>query len=211
MKKKLGILLLVLVTGAGYGQVRDTTALGSVPMDTLLQDSIVKEPPAHLIGGYAFAEFQIAPNYRGYNESVGLGFGAQYDRWIVGFSVVDFKGVIEEFVIFPSVFELDYRYAGPFVGYEVLKSQTLSLEIQASLQFGDMIWRRKETGVDFFRDEFSVATLRSKIKYEGIRFAKPYVQIGYQQANNLDLEIVNNSDFEGFVFVFGLQIGYFNQ
>ena len=211
MKKILGIFLLTLVWFSGYSQVQDTIPLDSIALDSLPQDSIVKEPPAYVLGGYGFAEFQIAPNYRGYNESVGLGIAVQYNRWVLGFSVVDFKGVIEDLVIFPSVFELDYRYAGPFVGYEVLKAYDFSLDVQASFQLGDMIWRRKETGEDFLRSEYSITTIRTKIEYDRLRFIKPYMQVGYQLANNLDLELVNNSDFEGFVFVFGLQIGYFNQ
>ena len=211
MKKILGIFLLTLVWFSGYSQVQDTIPLDSMALDSLPQDSIVKEPPAYVLGGYGFAEFQIAPNYRGYNESVGLGIAVQYNRWVLGFSVVDFKGVIEDLVIFPSVFELDYRYAGPFVGYEVLKAYDFSLDVQASFQLGDMIWRRKETGEDFLRSEYSITTIRTKIEYDRLRFIKPYMQVGYQLANNLDLELVNNSDFEGFVFVFGLQIGYFNQ
>ena len=210
MIKKTGIIVLIFFCGSSFSQDLDSLTLGQLALDTLLQDSI-DEPPPYYAGVYIFGEALLGPHYRGTNLAAAIGVGLQYKKYILGFSVTEFQGSLEEFVIFPNVFELDYRFAGITVGYELLNSEWISMDVVATHQLGDMVWRNKSSGVNFLRDEFSISSIGLKVDLDRYRYTKPFFRISYQKANNLDLAIVNNGDFDGFVFVFGLQIGYFNQ
>ena len=211
MNKKIALFLLLFAGGTVYAQDLDTLDLDSYPLDTLLQDTLVDEPPPYYGGIYFSREVKISPHYGGYNHASGFGAGLQYERWILGFTVYRFEGVIEELIIFPNVFELDYRYGGPTVGYELVTNDWFSIDALGSLHFGDMVWRNVGTRENLFRDEFSLITLAVKMDLDKFRYAKPYVHLGYQKAQNLAFERVEADQFTGFVFVFGIQIGYFNQ
>lgn len=200
----------MIIAGNALSQELDSLSMDSIAIDTVLLDTI-QEPPPYYGGAYVFGEGQISPHYTGYNNAISMGIGIQYNRWIGTFSVVDFEGRIEEFLIFPNVFELDYRYGGPSIGYELYDGYWISWDLTASIFFGDMIWRNKRRNEDFLRDKFSLMVLSTKVDFDAIRYFKPYLKIGYQKPNNLDLTLVENSDFTGLVFVFGIQVGYFNQ
>ena len=210
MRKRLTVCLISMIALKVVGQDLDTLAMDSIAIDTVTLDSI-KEPPPYYLGTYIALEAQFNPHYLGYNSAISLGIGAKYNRWIGEFNVVNFNGRIEEFLVFPNVFELDYRYGGPTIGYEVLDSDLVSWDLAASFLFGDIIWRNRRTREDFLRDKFSVMVLSTKVDLELVRFVKPYVEVGYQKANNLDLTLINSEDFSGLVLNFGIQIGYFNQ
>lgn len=210
MKKLTGLVVLTLISGLAFAQDLDTLSMDDLAVDTVLLDTI-NEPPPYYGGIYFMIGGRINPHYGGYNNALGLGIGAQYNKWIAAFSVVDFRGRIEDFLIFPNTFELDYRYGGPTFGYELLDSYWISWDMTVSYFFGDMVWRNMRNDEDFLRDKFSIMILSTKIDFDGIRYVKPYLKLGYQKTNNLDLTLVKPADFSGLVFVFGVQIGYFNQ
>lgn len=201
---------MMLMSSLAYSQDLDTLAMDSLSADSLLLDSI-KEPPPYYAGIYLIGEAKISPHYNGYNFALSYGAGFQYQKWSIGFTVTEFEGIQEEFVIFPNVFRLDYRYGGPNVGYEIVRDSQMSLDLYASFQLGDMVWERAEPSERVFRDKFSVMSISTQVSFNRVRYIKPYIRVGYQKMNNLILERVNSSDFTGFVFVFGMQIGYFNQ
>jgi len=204
MKKFLG--LLILISTFSYSQDLDTLALDSVGIDTVEQ-----LPPAHYVGAYGVAQIKLSPHLGGYNAASALGLGIQYDKWSLSVIRQEFIGNIEAFVVFPNVFELKYQYLGPTVGFEFQGNEVVSSQLVFSHQWGDMTWVNLETNEDFVRDRFSISSIGIDIDIDKFRYAKPYLNIGYQRMNNLELERVNNEDFSGFFVVFGIRAGYFNQ
>ena len=215
MKKIVGFVGLALWSIVVIAQEVDMQEIDSltseiVATDTLLLDSI-DEPPPYLLGVYFFGEGQVGPHYGGYNLAATVGIGVQYERWMAEFSVTDFSGVNQEFLIFPRTFLLDYRYAGPSINYQLAKQEWFSIYTGASFFMGDMLWQEIFPAETIQRDEISILNLSAQLNLEKLRYIKPYVRFGYQRTNDLDLSLVNSSDFTGLVFVFGIQIGYFNQ
>ncbi len=209
MKKLLG--LVVLISGAVFSQDLDNLVVDSLAMDSVGMDSIEKEPPAYYAALYLSTEARFAPNFGGVNLVSGVSFGVQYNKWQLGFNVYDFQGTIESLVIFPNAFSLDYRYAGPWFGYELYDNRWFSFDLIASYGIGDMIWEDLKNNIDFFRDEFNMVTIGVYADLDRFRYAKPYFTIGYQHVNDLVLERVKNNEFTGMFFGFGIRIGYFNQ
>ena len=213
------LLLLPLFVCA---QEVDTLSVDSI---TLVEDSIIVEPPAYYGAAFALIDGRIGPTVGGTKLHAGLGFGVQYNKWslgyhfykfgralqVLGVNVYDTEGQIEALVVFPNVFELEYAFGGPFIGFELYDSESWSLDLYGSYQFGDMIWEDQETQVDFLRDEFSLITFGGIVDFDNFRYAKPYVMVGYQTVNNLDLTLVENSDFSGIFLSFGVRVGFYNQ
>lgn len=199
MRKLAGLIILI----AGFAQAQE--------LDTVALDTAKKLPPPYYGAIYVDAMVHIGPNLAGLNISSAVGFGVQYEKWTLGFSQFNFQGADEGFIIFPNLFELDYRYGGPQIGYAVHQSEWIRGQLQLSYYWGDMLWREKETKNDFLRDEFTMISVASRIELNKIRYAKPYFIVGYQQLNDLSLAATNNEDFSGVFFGLGIRIGYFNQ
>lgn len=208
--KQVVVLFLMVLSGIGYGQDLSGTLPDSVKIDSVMQDTIV-DVPANYRGVYLKFSKMYAPHYNGYNHSSSFGLGLQNNRWRLEFNIIDFRQSIQEFVIFPNQFELDYRYAGTAVAYRVIKRENFNADMVATLARGDMLWSVADTGLDFLRDEFTLYSITTDISSNHLRFVIPYISFGYQGMRNLNLERVKSSDFAGFIFVFGVQIGYFNQ
>lgn len=200
----------MLLSCIGYSQDLPGTLSDTVKIDSIMQDTMVVAPATYR-GVYLKFSKIYSPHYSGYNHSSSYGLGLQNNRWRFEFNIVDFRQSIREFVIFPNQFELDYKYAGSTVAYRAVKHDNFNVDIGATLARGDMLWRVADTGVVFFRDEFTLYSISADISSNRLRFVIPYINFGYQGIRNLSLERVKSDDFAGFIFVFGVQIGYFNQ
>lgn len=198
MRKILGLLLLISAMAM------------SQEMDSLAVDTI-KKAPAYFGGVYLEMGGMAAPNPPGVSLTQFLGAGIQYDRWSAGFLVYNFKGTTQRLLIFPNVFELEYRYGGPFVSFNSTPSKWIDMVIQGSFTAGDMIWRNTEKQEDFLRDEFIISTIFLKMETGRLRFLRPFIKMGYQHMTGLSLRDLDNSDFSGFFFGVGVRVGYFNQ
>lgn len=197
-RKILG--LIVLLSGSAFGQ----------SMDTLAADTI-RKIPENFIGAYFDSGSKLAPNPPGINQTNFLGGGIQYNSWSLGFSVYNFNGTTKRFLIFPNVFELDYRYGGPRVSYRLYSSKWLDVIGETSYYKGDMTWKNSDDGEDFLRSEFNIWILGLKLEVGKWQFLRPYLNIGYQQMFDLNLYGVEDEEFSGFFFGVGLRLGYFNQ
>ncbi|MEM6642582.1 MAG: hypothetical protein AAF616_06355 [Bacteroidota bacterium] len=205
----ISVILIFIFTKVNAQEKDSTALLELTPLDTVEVDSIA-EPPPYDLGFYLLGEARYAPHYLGSNFNTALGIGFQYNRWQAGFLAVDFAGLNQEFVVFPRTFSLDYRYGGPFFGFEFWRNEHLSLQGVTSLCYGDMIWDENAAPI-LERDEFWLLHLSGQLMVEKFRYFKPYAKLSYQKTYGLDLQLIQNSDFDGFVFLFGIQIGYFNQ
>ena len=215
MKKIVGFIVLATISFLALSQEVDQQAVYSLTQevfatDTLQLDSI-DEPPPYYLGVFLFNQVQASPHYAGYNLAASIGAGVQYNRWMAGFSVTEFSGINQEFLIFPRAFLLDYRYGGPSISYLLARQSWYSIYAGASYFVGDMVWEEIRPEERLQRDEISLLNLSAQMYVDKLRFLKPYVKFGYQRASELDLTLVNSDDFTGFVFVFGIQVGYFNQ
>lgn len=180
-------------------------------IDSLQVDTLEKAPPANYIGVYGSFDLQLTPNINKRNGVISPGFGLRYNKWVLGFSQTTFIGTTSNYVIFPNVFNLEYRHAGLEVGYEIYESQWMTIQVQASYRWGDMVWEDSETQADFLRDKFNMQRLAVVVEVDKIRYIKPYLIIGYQKMNDLSLARVSNVDFSGLFLGLGARIGYFNQ
>ncbi|WP_370089504.1 hypothetical protein [Ekhidna sp.] len=199
MKKILCLLVLVSFTSLAQ------------EMDSLAVDSLEKVPPpyyggVYLIGGVSFEPAAPERNFLGE-----VGVGIQYERWMLGFSRVDFLGTAQSLLVFPNVFELKYRYGGPYASYSFYQDEKIDLILQAGYFMGDLLWREAGEQQDFIRDEFTLMKIGLAGELSVFRYAKPRLSIGYQQMKDLDLNGVSNDDFTGLYISFGIRLGYFNQ
>jgi hypothetical protein len=198
MRKILGLLLLI--SGIAMGQEMDTLSIDTA-----------KKVPTYFGGVYLEMGGKLAPNPPGVNLMQFFGAGIQYNRWSTGFLIYNFKGTTQRFLIFPNVFELEYRYGGPFVSFNLIELRWIAISVQATFAHGDMTWRNTDNQQDQLRDEFNMTILSMTLETGWLRFASPYFQAGYQQMSDLDLSDLENSDFSGFFFGVGFRVGYFNQ
>ena len=191
-----------------YSQDLDSLASDSL---NLVVDTVEVIPPSYYLGIYAEGGFSLEPSASAHNVMSFIGGGVQYNKWSIGFSIYDFQGSFDSFVIFPNVFSLKYRYGGPNFGYYFLMNRKLNASLNVSYLRGDMIWRDKEDGQDFFRDEFNMIKANLRIEFNGVRYLKPYIGIGYQRIGDLELTGLQSENFSGIQYVIGLRGGFFNQ
>ena len=180
-------------------------------MDTLTVYTVEKVPPPYYLGIYATGGLSLEPSTPNQNVMIYAGLGVQYERWMVSFSIYDFQGSYQTYVIFPNIFELDYRYGGPEVAFQAYQSEWISVMLAAAYLRGDMVWKNTSTGENFLRDEFDLMKGSIKVELRKFRYAKPHLAVGYQQVRNLNLDRIDAGDFSGLFVAAGIRIGYFNQ
>ncbi len=135
--------------------------------------------------------------------------GVQYRQFIAGGFYSHFDQMIQQQIIFPNYFDLRFRHAGGFLGYQVWERKRLSANFLVQYSMGDAVWTSAATLEDTFRDEISFLGLIGEVEYRPIRFAWLYVDVGYRQVLGLDLASTKPSDLSGFNFNFGIKIGVF--
>ncbi|MEQ8627454.1 hypothetical protein [Ekhidna sp.] len=198
--------VLLLVPFLSLSQEMDT-----VVMDTAAIDTVETEPPPYYLGIYAIGGVSFEPSSPDYNLVSMLGGGVQYERWSLDFTIHDFKGTVQTFVVFPNVFDLNYRYGGPRVSYRFFDNDKVGLWINAGYYKGDMTWKNVEDGQDFLRDEFSMIKFGVVGEFLKLRYIKPCIAIGYQKMQDLNLSSVSEDSFSGAYIRLGGRIGFFNQ
>ncbi|WP_436515551.1 hypothetical protein [Ekhidna sp. To15] len=199
MKKILWIILLI------------PSLASAQELDSLVTDTTEIEPPAYYLAVYVDAGASFEASAPESNFFSVLGIGAQYEKWMIGFYRYDFQGTSQSLVVFPNSFELKYRYAGVYLGYQFYQNELLNVSAGGSYNKGDAVWRSLEDGQDFLRDEFDLIKMRLKVEIGKIRYIKPHASIGYQKMRNLNLANLNESNFSGLFVAAGIRIGYFNQ
>ncbi|MEQ9467495.1 MAG: hypothetical protein RLN88_08790 [Ekhidna sp.] len=199
MKKLLWLVLLF--SGMAAAQEMDTVAV----------DTVEKEPPPYYLGVYVTGSISLEPSSPDQNIITSFGLGVQYQKWMLSFSIHDFRGSYKTYVIFPSVFELDYRYSGPEVAFQAFESEWVGAMLSAAYLRGDMVWKNMNTEENFLRDEFDLLKGAVKVELRRFRYAKPHLAIGYQKVRNLNLDRIGTNDFSGLFVAAGIRIGYFNQ
>lgn len=199
MKKLLWIPFLI----SGFASAQE--------LDTLASDTSEIEPPAYYLGLYIDAGASFEASTPKNNFISVLGLGARYEKWMIGFYRYDFQGTTRSFVVFPNTFELKYRYAGLYIGYQFYQSSLLNVYLGGSYNKGDAVWRSLADGQNFLRDEFDLVKIGLNIEMGKIRYIKPHVSMGYQKMSNLTLANLDESDFSGLFVAAGIRIGYFNQ
>lgn len=188
-----------------------TQEVDTVAMDTAAIDSIEKDPPPYYLGIYALGGGSFEPSSPNYNLVSMFGAGVQYERWSMAFTIHDFQGTLQSFVVFPNVFDLNYRYGGLRTSFRFFDNDQVGLSVSAGYYKGDMTWKNVEDGQDFLRDEFSLMKFGVVGEFLKFRFIKPYCIIGYQKMLNLNLSDVSENDFSGAYIGLGVKVGYFNQ
>lgn len=180
-------------------------------LDSLVSDTIPKELPKHLIGGYFFLGYTQSPGPTNSSLLPTVGAGVRYDRFEVGVSFSAFSDDHVERLIFPNFFSLVYAYGGAYVAYNLFESKHVHLGPIAMLQVGDLLWERDDIKTDFASDRFSLWKLGLKIETPYLRYVRPELIIGYQSMSEILLPKLERDNFTGFFVGFNVKIGYFNQ
>ena len=180
-------------------------------VDSLAIDSLEKLPPPYYGGVYLLGGISFEPSTPERNFFGSVGIGVQYERWMLGFSRVDFLGTSQSLLIFPNVFELKYRYGGPHISFTFFQHEKVNMILQAEYYKGDLLWREVGEQQDFLRDEFALSKIGLTGELSVLRYIKPQLSIGYQQMYDLDLNSVREDDFSGLFLSVGVRLGYFNQ
>ncbi len=195
------LLLFLLISAGAYGQ----------ELDSLMSDSLVKELPKHLVGGYVFLGFGEAPGPSGSSSLRLVGAGARYEKYEAGVSFSFFQDNYIQRIVFPNFFDLLYAHGGAYFAYYLVESKYLSVAPTALFQLGDLTWERVDTNQDFLREKFSLWQVGVKIESPFLRYIRPELLLGYQSMSDIALPELEKQDFTGFFIGFNVKVGYFNQ
>ena len=198
---------MIFLSGIASAQELDSAAVDTLGVDL---DTVDVAPPYYL-GVYFEGGVSFDPSVPDRNPLSAIGVGIQYERWLLSISRYNFLSEIISVVVFPNVFELNYRFGGANIGYQFYQQEWVNAVLSAGYYKGDMTWRNFQDGEDFLRDEFDLLKFSLKVEMEKFRYAKPHVSIGYQQMSEIDLSLVEGNNFSGLFFAVGVRIGYFNQ
>lgn len=179
-------------------------------LDSAVVDTAEVVLPPYYLGVYLDAAISNEPSAPNRNFMRELGLGVQYERWVITFSRHDFLGVFENYVVFPNVFEMNYRYGGIAVAYNLYRKEWVGLMAKVGYYKGDMVWKNSNE-VDFLRDTFSLVRGDIQLEMGKLRYVRPYLSLGYQKMQDLKLSSVSNADFSGIYAKVGLRVGFFNQ
>jgi len=199
--KKLVWIIFLLGTFQAWSQ----------EMDSLAIDTLEKEPPPYHLGIYAVGGASYEASIPDQNLASYYGLGIQYENWSIEFKQYEFHGRFETFIIFPSVFSLEYSYGGIDASYQFYQPGPLGIWLSGQYYRGDMLWRNVTDSEVVLRDEFNLIKVGLKAEYDLWRYVKPHLQIGYQRMGDLNLAEAGADRFSGIYFGAGLRLGYFNQ
>lgn len=180
-------------------------------VDSTLVDTVEVLPPLYYLGVYVNGGGAIEPSTPERNVVSFFGVGVQYENWLLEFTRHDFQGSFQSFVIFPNIFELQYRYGGPSLAYRFAKSPNMGVMVSAGYFKGDMTWRDTNDQEVFFRDEFNILKIGVRAEFLRLRYIKPHAMVGYQNMRGLELTGTKAENFSGLFFGVGIRMGYFNQ
>ena len=193
------LIFFLLFSGSIYAQ----------ELDSLASDTSSKAPPRHLIGVYLQLGVNQAPSPLGSSPISIFGGGIRYDRFDIEYFVSMFEDDYEKRLIFPNYFIFDYASGGGCVSYALLQSRLINGSPFLAIQWGDMVWKRSDTGEDFLRDKFTSNQIGVKLEGQLSKFVKPEVQIGYQWISEIGLPDLNKNKFTGFFCGFQRKIWIF--
>lgn len=188
-------------------------------LDSLSSDSVEVILPEHVLGAYAIGGISITPNPTpsglGWMKTIGVGI--RFDKMEAGFTISTFESIYQDRLVFPNIFNLLYRHGGGYFSYRAVETKYMGFSPFVSMQLGDMVWERSNSGDDFIRDKFNLGQIGVKIdfpflqKFEYVEYIRPEMMLGYQLINDLNLAGVSEQDFSGFFIGFNVKLGYFNQ
>lgn len=180
-------------------------------------DSLKHEVPAELYWGvFSEAAIDYSPGIKSRTFLTEFNVGIQLKSYYLGLGLHQSTGVYQEIIIFPSVFSLEYQYAGLFVGKSIPLHKLLELDLRFYAGHGDMVWRRESNQRVFARDTYQVYQPGLLLVFKPIEAIKIFGQIGYKWFRGLDLSYVEGNltseDFSGITLSLGIRLGlYKNQ
>ncbi len=198
--RKFLILFLFVTLGASAQE-----------LDSLATDSLIKEPPKHLVGGYFLIGFNQSPGPTGSNTLANFGIGMRYDKYEGGAIFSFVQDEYEKRLVFPNFFRLAYAHGGAYFAYHLIESKYINVAPQLSFQLGDLVWERLDTKEDFAREKFSLWQIGAKIETPFLRYVRPELILGYQSMSEIIIPELESQNFTGFFVGFNVKVGYFNQ
>lgn len=149
------------------------------------------------------------PVFGGLRGGLMVTAGVQYKSFLLGAMWSDFDQEIGQRIIFPNFFDLRFRHAGLFAGYQVWHQRQFSANIIAQYSIGDVVWTAVSTGEDTFRDEIAFITPSLQFEYMPIRYTWLFFSAGYRQALGVDIASTEAEDLSGLNLNFGVKLGVF--
>lgn len=180
-------------------------------LDSLATDSLIKEPPKHLVGGFVFLGINQSPGPAGSTTLANAGVGVRYDKFEGGVSFSFLQDDYERRIVFPNSFSLAYAHGGVYFSYYLIESNNIHVAPIASVQFGDIVWERVDNNADFAREKFTLFQIGAKIESPYLRHIRPELILGYQSMSEIVIPELERQNFTGFFVGFNVKVGYFNQ
>ncbi|MDW3193234.1 MAG: hypothetical protein R8G66_12750 [Cytophagales bacterium] len=180
--------------------------------DTLQTETEVKEGFWYDITSlYVGVGVEAAPTTDGTEPSVQLQLGAEYKKFHVGFTMLDYVGEYQQRLIFPNQFDMLYRHGGVYIGRDIWRTNLIHINALLQWSHGDVVWQRNSTGEDVFRDKMTIWQPTLQLELNPELLIAGYVNVGYRQVNGLELPRITSDDFSGLVIQFGVRLGLFRK
>tara|TARA_Y100001949_G_C15967026_1_gene322038 strand:- start:503 stop:1132 length:630 start_codon:yes stop_codon:yes gene_type:complete len=209
MKKLLLWLFLSISLTLAYGQ---EVAMDSISVQSNDTTRVEKEPFIKFESG-VFLEtgFQMTPVATGYGPTSQLFIGLQYKSIFGGFGVYNYRGDYQTTVIFPTNFNLAYKYGAGRLGVRAYDSKNFEINAQIQYGKGDAVWIRESNDEKFIRSKFDIIEPQVMALFTPIEQVKLFATLGYKSMHNLDFVHLSNKDFSGITFGFGIRCGIYQQ
>lgn len=204
MKRAVYVVLLFLWTLGALQAQHDSTQV-----DTDREVEIVRKPLK--IQGYVGGVYEQAPVSSLYTNSLGIqGALLLKEHWQLGFYSVNFRSdQYRKQLIFPNFFQMNYKHGGFLLGYRTYMNKPYEISIESKVSFGEVKWKRVESGKTFLVDRFSMFHMQAGIDYLVTNFLVLHVFSGYRKMNGLNITGLAAQDFNGFYWGGMLKIGMF--
>ena len=158
---------------------------------------------------YAGAGTEASPTPDGIEPHVQLQLGAEYKKFHLGLTYLDYIGEYRQLLIFPNEFSMLYRHGGFYVGRDLFSTGFIHVNAILQWSHGDVVWQRAATSEDIFRDKLTVWQPSLQLELNAGFPLSGYVNVGYRQVSGLELPRITSEDLSGLVVQFGVRVGLF--
>ncbi|MFT4833588.1 MAG: hypothetical protein ACI8WP_000342 [Flavobacteriaceae bacterium] len=194
-----------------YGQAATDSIPDEVVEAPKLQNDSLLKLKKLPIGIYGEYSAELAPGPERFYYANEIAIGLSYGILSLGIFQNDFKDTYQQKLVFPNSFSLVYRYGGLNLGLRYLTIGNFESSLKLAYGKGDFIWYKNETGETFLRDKFSMIAGEIRVTYRPIKPIRIFVKGTYRRMNELDLDGLESSEFDGLGFGIGLSIGLYNE
>lgn len=147
----------------------------------------------------------IAPGLSNHHPAYSLSAMAQYQWFSFGFTMTQFNGQYERKVIFPNLFQLDYRYGGLLANFRIWSKKWTEIHTRFGLGRGDILWESQEIKQSL-RDKYNYVSTSFMVVSSPLDRIKLLVSFHYLLTSDLDLPALSSDELKGLGYGVGLKL-----